>query len=78
MRRGADSSRSALVVEALDRISRQRPRAVAGLLSQLLDGYGLEVHLTGIKKVLYSDSPTAADEGMDLLLVVMLADLRKS
>ena len=64
---------SALVVEALDRISRQRPRAVAGLLSQLLDGYGLEVHLTGIKKVLYPDSPTAADEGMDLLLVVMLA-----
>jgi DNA invertase Pin-like site-specific DNA recombinase len=64
---------SALVVEALDRISRQRPRKVATLFSRLLDDYGLEVHLTGINKVVYPDSPTAADEAMDLLLIAMLA-----
>ena len=64
---------SALVVEALDRISRMRPRKVANLFSRLLDDYGLEVHLTGINKVVYPDSPTAADEAMDLLLIAMLA-----
>jgi DNA invertase Pin-like site-specific DNA recombinase len=64
---------SALVVEALDRLSRQRPRVVSTLLGRLLDDYGLEVHLTGIKKVLYPVSESAADEGMDLLYVTMLA-----
>ena len=55
---------SALVVEALDRLSRQRPRVVATLLGTLLDRYGLEVHLTGIKKVLYPEAQSAAQEGM--------------
>ena len=64
---------SALVVEALDRLSRQRPRVVSTLLGRLLDDYGLEVHLTGIKKVLYPESASAAEEGMDLLYVTMLA-----
>jgi DNA invertase Pin-like site-specific DNA recombinase len=64
---------SALVVEALDRLSRQRPRVVSTLLGRLLDDYGLEVHLTGIKKVLYPESESAAEEGMDLLYVTMLA-----
>ena len=64
---------SALVVEALDRLSRQRPRVVSTLLGRLLDDYGLEVHLTGINKVLYPVSESAAEEGMDLLYVTMLA-----
>ena len=64
---------SALVVEALDRLSRQRPRVVSTLLGRLLDDYGLEVHLTGINKVLYPESESAAEEGMDLLYVTMLA-----
>jgi DNA invertase Pin-like site-specific DNA recombinase len=64
---------SALVVEALDRLSRQRPRVVSTLLGRLLDDYGLEVHLTGINKVLYPESDSAAEEGMDLLYVTMLA-----
>ena len=64
---------SALVVEALDRLSRQRPRVVSTLLGRLLDDYGLEVHLTGMKKILYPESQSAAEEGMDLLWVTMLA-----
>ncbi len=64
---------SALVVESLDRLSRQRPRVVSTLLGRLLDDYGLEVHLTGINKVLYPESDSAAEEGMDLLYVTMLA-----
>jgi hypothetical protein len=57
----------------LDRLSRQRPRVVSTLLGRLLDDYGLEVHLTGIKKVLLPESQSAAEEGMDLLYVTMLA-----
>jgi DNA invertase Pin-like site-specific DNA recombinase len=64
---------SALVVEALDRLTRQRPRVVSTLLGRLLDDYGLEVHLTGIQKVLYPESASASEEGMDLLYVTMLA-----
>jgi DNA invertase Pin-like site-specific DNA recombinase len=64
---------SAIVVEALDRLSRQRPRVVSTLLGRLLDDFGLEVHLTGIKKVLLPESQSAAEEGMDLLYVTMLA-----
>jgi len=64
---------SAIVVESLDRLSRQRPRAVSTLLGTLLDKYGLEVHLTGIEKVLLPESQSAAEEGMDLLWVTMLA-----
>ncbi|MEI6606958.1 MAG: recombinase family protein [Verrucomicrobiota bacterium] len=64
---------SAIVVEALDRLSRQRPRVVSTLLGTLLDKYGLELHLTGIKRVLLPESQSAAEEGMDLLWVTMLA-----
>ena len=64
---------SAIVVEALDRLTRQRPRVVSTLLGRFLDDYGLEVHLTGIKKVLLPESQSAAEEGMDLLYVTMLA-----
>lgn len=64
---------SALVVEALDRLSRQRPRVVVTLLGQLLDDYGLEVHLTGISKILKPQSSSAAEEGMDLIMTVAMA-----
>jgi DNA invertase Pin-like site-specific DNA recombinase len=64
---------SAIVVESLDRLSRQRPRAVSTLLGLFLDKFGLEVHLTGIRKVLLPESKSAAEEGMDLLYVAMLA-----
>ncbi|MBK1815728.1 recombinase family protein [Luteolibacter yonseiensis] len=64
---------SAIVVEAMDRISRQRPRRVSTLLGRFLDEFRVEIHLIGIEKVLLPDVPTAAEEGMDLMYIAMLA-----
>ncbi|MFT3991181.1 MAG: recombinase family protein [Luteolibacter sp.] len=64
---------SALVVESLDRLSRQRPRVVVTLLGHLLDDYGLEVHLTSINQILKPHSASAAEEGSSLIIAVALA-----
>jgi len=59
---------SALILESLDRLSRQSPRRTISLLNQLLD-LGIEIHVTGINKVFYPDS----EDGMDLIIAVALA-----
>lgn len=64
---------SAIVVEAMDRISRQRPRRVSTLLGRFLDEFRVEIHLIGINKILLPDVATAAEEGMDLMYIAMLA-----
>lgn len=60
---------SALIVESLDRISRQTPRKAVALLSTILDA-GIEVHLTMANKVFL---PEADNEGVDLIMAVALA-----
>ena len=59
---------SALIVEGLDRISRQSPRRTINLLTQLLD-LGIEVHLTMVGKVFKPEK----DDGIDLIYAVALA-----
>lgn len=60
---------SALVVESLDRLSRQSPRKTVGLLTRLLDEHGIEVHLTMVGKVFLPES----EDGVDLIFAVALA-----
>lgn len=62
---------SALIVENIDRLSRQSPRKTVTLLSRLLDDFGLEVHLTMLGKVFRPDQ--GEDEGIDLILAVAMA-----
>lgn len=57
---------SALIVESLDRLSRQSPRKTIAILTQLLDA-GIELHLTRVNRVIKPDS---SDEGMDLIMAV--------
>jgi DNA invertase Pin-like site-specific DNA recombinase len=60
---------SALVVEGLDRLSRQNPWATVSLLKELKD-YGIEIHLTMADMVL---SPNEQDDGMKLMYAVAMA-----
>jgi DNA invertase Pin-like site-specific DNA recombinase len=60
---------SALIVESLDRLTRQKPRKAISLLTQLLDDYGIEVHLTMTNQKFLPDN----DNGFDLILAVALA-----
>lgn len=60
---------SALVVESLDRLSRQSPRRTVTLLNQLLDDYQIEVHLTMADKVFRPSE----DNGIDLIMAVAMA-----
>lgn len=61
---------SALVIEALDRLSRQSPRKTINLLSSILD-YGVEVHLTASGKIFRPDAGN--EEGLDLIIAVAMA-----
>jgi DNA invertase Pin-like site-specific DNA recombinase len=60
---------SALIVENLDRLSRQTPRKTQALISQLLDDYKIEIHLTMVGKTLLPQR----DDGMEAMYVVALA-----
>lgn len=70
-RSGRITRGSALVVENLDRISRQSPRKTVRLLGEILDDYGVEIHLTQAGKVFHPDEEES--EGMDLILAVAMA-----
>ena len=61
---------SALVIEALDRLSRQSPRKTIALLNRILD-LQVELHLTGPGKVFRPDA--GPEEGMDLIVAVSMA-----
>lgn len=67
--RGVVPPGSALIVENLDRLSRQKPRRTQTLIAQLLDDYKIEVHLTMVGKVLLPER----DDGMEAMYVVALA-----
>jgi DNA invertase Pin-like site-specific DNA recombinase len=67
--RGVVPKGSALIVESLDRLSRQSPRKTVKLLTQLLDDHGIEVHLTMAGKVFKPE----CEEGNDLIIAVALA-----
>jgi len=60
---------SALIVESLDRLSRDKPRRTQRLLSELLDDHQIEIHLTMIDKILKPE----VDDGFDAMYVVALA-----
>lgn len=60
---------AALVIESLDRLSREKPRKIISLLTRILD-FGIEVHLSMIRKVFKPDSE---DDGTDLIMAVALA-----
>lgn len=60
---------SALIVESLDRLSRQSPRKTVRLLTELLDDHGIEVHLTMAGKVFKPEN----EDGVDLIFAVALA-----
>ncbi len=60
---------SALVVESLDRISRQSPRRTVRLLTEILDEHRVEIHLTMLGKVFLPDK----DDGVDLIIAVAMA-----
>lgn len=69
--RGEVPPGSALIVESLDRISRQSPRKTIRLLDEILEA-GIEIHLTMASKVFKPDAP-AAEEGMDLMMATLWA-----
>ena len=60
---------SALIVESLDRLSRQKPRPTITLLNRILDDYGIEIHMTMSDKKFLPEQ----DNGIDLILAVALA-----
>jgi DNA invertase Pin-like site-specific DNA recombinase len=60
---------SALILESLDRLSRQTPRKTVRLLTELMDDYGIEIHLTQIGKIFRPES----EDGVDLIFAVALA-----
>lgn len=60
---------SALILESLDRLSRQSPRKTVRLLTELLDDYGIEIHLTSVGKVFRPEN----EDGVDLIFAVALA-----
>ena len=62
----------ALVVESLDRISRQKPLRAIALLTQLLD-LGIEIHMTMTGQIFRpsSEDETGAQEGMSLMYAVV-------
>lgn len=60
---------SALILESLDRLSRQSPRKTVRLLTELLDDYGIEIHLTQAGKVFKPEN----EDGVDLIFAVALA-----
>lgn len=62
---------SALIVESLDRLSRQTPRKTIRLLDEILEA-GIEIHLTMVNKVFRPDAP-ASEEGMDLMMATLWA-----
>lgn len=70
-RSGRITKGSALVVENLDRISRQSPRKTVRLLGEILDDYGMEVHLTQAGKIFHPEEEE--NEGIDLILAVALS-----
>jgi DNA invertase Pin-like site-specific DNA recombinase len=72
--RGQIPAGSALVVESLDRISRESPRKAVALMNDILD-HGIELHLTMIRKVFRpaQGADSGSQEGLDLLLAVVLA-----
>ncbi len=65
VREGAVAPGSALIVESLDRLSRQAPRRAISLLTQILDA-GIEVHLTATDKVFLPEN----EDGIDLIMTV--------
>lgn len=60
---------SALIMESMDRLSRQSPRKTVRLLTELLDDHGIEVHLTMAGKIFLPES----EDGVDLIFAVALA-----
>jgi DNA invertase Pin-like site-specific DNA recombinase len=66
---GSIPAGSALVVEGLDRLSRQNPWATVSLLKELKD-FGIEIHLTMADMVI---SPDEQDDGMKLMYAVAMA-----
>ena len=69
-KRGIVKPGSALVIESLDRLSRQKPRKVLSVMHSLLDDYEIDIHVTSADKVFLSQSE---NEGMDLFYAVALA-----
>ena len=65
VREGVVPAGSALIVESLDRLSRQTPRRAISLLTQILDA-GVEVHLTATDKVFLPEN----EDGIDLIMAV--------
>ena len=65
VREGVVAPGSALIVESLDRLSRQTPRRAISLLNQILDA-GIEVHLTATEKVFLPEN----EDGIDLIMAV--------
>lgn len=61
---------SALIVESLDRISRQSPRKTIALLNSILD-FGIELHLTLDNKIFYPNDDK--NQGIDLIIAVTMA-----
>lgn len=70
-RSGRITRGSALVVENLDRISRQSPRKTVRLLGEILDDHGIEIHLTQAGKIFHPEEEE--NEGIDLILAVALS-----
>ena len=60
---------SALIVESLDRLSRQSARKTVRLMTELLDDHGIEIHLTMAGKVFKPEN----EDGVDLIFAVALA-----
>ncbi len=60
---------SALIVESLDRLSRQKPRPTITLLNRILDDYGIEIHMTMSGQKFLPEQ----DNGIDLIVAVSLA-----
>jgi DNA invertase Pin-like site-specific DNA recombinase len=56
---------SALIVEAIDRLTRETPRKAISLITTLLDDYGIEIHLTMYGKVLRPEE----DRGDDMVFI---------
>ncbi len=60
---------AALIVENLDRLSRQTARKTVRLMTELLDDHGIEIHLTMLNKVFRPE----VEDGVDLIYAVALA-----
>lgn len=65
---------SALVVESLDRLSRQSPWIAIELMNSLISRYKIDVHVTSRNKVFLSDSPNQANDLIECVLLLSRAN----